>query len=283
MRGGFCRYAVDAEWLVPHFEKMIYDNALLLDLLGNVWKSTHDELLKDRIEKTVNWLFKEMLTGTSDEVGDEAGDGMGDSSAAFAASLDADSEGEEGKYYVWTTAELSSLLGENYSTFAHTYRVTDAGNFSEGGAVNILNRLPPSLLNEGFSEEAEHAQSLSILARAQSLRTPPGRDDKILADWNGLVIAALARLAPVFQNKDWLDKAEQAFAGILQNMSYEDGDFLKLAHAARGDSRLDVSMAEDYANMIDAALSLFSATGKADYLTTGEALIKTLEGFMQIV
>ena len=271
VRGGFCRYAVDAEWLVPHFEKMIYDNALLLDLLGNVWKSTHDEMFKDRIEKTVKWLFKEMLTGTSD--------GVGDDNTAFAASLDADSEGEEGKYYVWTTAELRSLLGENYSAFAHTYRVTDEGNFSEGGAVNILNRLPPSLLNEGFSEEAEHTQSLSILARAQSLRTPPGRDDKILADWNGLVIAALARLAPVFQNKDWLDTAEKTFEGILQNMSYEDGGFLKLAHAARGDSRLDVSMAEDYANMIDAALSLFSATGKADYLTTGEALNKTLEEF----
>jgi uncharacterized protein YyaL (SSP411 family) len=93
------------------------------------------------------------------------------------------------------------------------------------------------------------------------------------------VIAALARLAPVFQNKDWLDTAEKTFEGILQNMSYEDGGFLKLAHAARGDSRLDVSMAEDYANMIDAALSLFSATGKADYLTTGEALNKTLEEF----
>ena len=84
VRGGFCRYAVDAEWLVPHFEKMIYDNALLLDLLGNVWKSTHDEMFKDRIEKTVNWLFKEMLTGTSD--------GVGDDNTAFAASLDADSE-----------------------------------------------------------------------------------------------------------------------------------------------------------------------------------------------
>ncbi len=112
-----------------------------------------------------------------------------------------------------------------------------------------------------------------------NLRTPPGRDDKILADWNGLVIAALARLAPIFQNKNWLDKAEEAFEGVLHIMSYEDAGFIKLAHAVRKDSRLNVSMAEDYANMTDAALALFSATGRADYLSTAETLIKTLEHF----
>ena len=271
VRGGFCRYAVDAEWLVPHFEKMIYDNALLLDLMGSVWKSTHNEMVKDRIEKTVGWLFNEMLINTSDIT--QSGD------VAFTASLDADSEGEEGKYYVWSVAELKSLLGENFSTFAHTYRVTTPGNFPEGGAVNILNRLPPSLLNDGFDEEFQHTQSLNILAQAQSLRTPPGRDDKTLADWNGLIIAALARLAPVFQNINWLDIAAAAFAGILNTSSYEDDGFLKLAHAARGEARLDVSMAEDYANMADAALALFSATGRADYLTTAEKFIKTLESF----
>ena len=271
VRGGFCRYSVDAEWLVPHFEKMIYDNALLLDLMGGVWKSTHDGVLKDRIEKTVGWLFNEMLISTTNKA---QGNNI-----AFAASLDADSEGEEGKYYVWTTTELASLLGDNFSAFARDYRVTDAGNFPEGGDVNILNRLPPSLNNDNFEEEAQHAQSLDILARAQNLRTPPGRDDKILADWNGLVIAALARLAPIFQNKNWLDKAEEAFKGILHIMSYEDAGFIKLAHAARKDSRLNVSMAEDYANMADAALALFSATGRADYLSTAETLIKTLEHF----
>ena len=139
--------------------------------------------------------------------------------------------------------------------------------------------MPPSLNNDNFEEEAQHAQSLDILARAQNLRTPPGRDDKILADWNGLVIAALARLAPIFQNKNWLDKAEETFEGVLHIMSYEDAGFIKLAHAARKDSRLNVSMAEDYANMADAALALFSATGRADYLSTAETLIKTLEHF----
>ncbi|EJW21068.1 hypothetical protein IMCC14465_08640 [alpha proteobacterium IMCC14465] len=287
IRGGFSRYSVDEEWLVPHFEKMIYDNGLILDLMGNVWKSTRDPMLTDRISKTVDWLLDDMLTNATNNSTDGAAalskDDTPKPPAAFAASLDADSEGEEGKYYVWTVAELTSLLGENFPDFARTYRVTDAGNFPEGGGagdnVNILNRLPPSLHNEGFDEEARHAQSLNILAQAQALRTRPERDDKILADWNGLVIAALARLSPVFQNKKWLETAERAYRDVMQTMSYEEGGCLKLAHAARGESKLNISMAEDYSNMADAALALFSATGTASYLASAEALTKTLEQF----
>ena len=130
--------------------------------MGGVWKSTHDGVLKDRIEKR-RW-FNEMLVTTTNKA-------QGNNNA-FAASLDADSEGE-GKYYVWTTTGWH-LLGDNFSAFARDYRVTDAGNFPEGGDVNILNRLPPSLNNDNFEEEAQHAQSLDILARAQNLRTPPG-------------------------------------------------------------------------------------------------------------
>lgn len=273
--GGFCRYSVDAEWLVPHFEKMLYDNALLLDLMGRVWKTTRNPMLAHRIEKTVSWLASDML----------APDG------AFAASLDADSEGEEGKYYVWRVDELASLLGENFSAFARDYNVTEKGNFHEPGGpdpaaghqgANILNRLPPGRQWESFETEKRHFPALDILAKAQRLRVPPGRDDKILADWNGLVIAALARLAPAFGRGDWLELAQKSFDKILEIMSFRDpsgSGCLMLSHAARGGNRLNVSMAEDYANMADAALALFSATGNRRCLSAAEDLVRTLRRY----
>ena len=181
--GGFARYSVDALWLVPHFEKMLYDNAQLLGLLADVSADTHNRLFAARARETVGWLEREMLVED-----------------AFASSLDADSEGEEGKYYVWQAAEIDRALGADAAAFRLAYGVTDGGNW-EGSTV--LNRLHQPSLLAPEQEDALRASADRLLAvRAQRVR--PGRDDKVLADWNGPMIAALAKAGAVFDEPAWL-------------------------------------------------------------------------------
>src|SRR5690606_38245367 len=129
--GGFARYSVDERWLVPHFEKMLYDNALLVELLTLVWQDTRTPLFEQRVRETVGWVLREMIAP-----------GEGDT-AAFAASHDADSEGEEGRFYVWTEAEIDALLGPDAPLFKRTYDVTAAGNFEGRNILNRLHALEP--------------------------------------------------------------------------------------------------------------------------------------------
>ncbi|HVX37165.1 MAG TPA: thioredoxin domain-containing protein [Hyphomicrobium sp.] len=242
--GGFARYSVDEFWLVPHFEKMLYDNALLIDLLTEVWRETQDPLFKARIAETVAWLEREMIG--------EAG--------GFAASLDADSEGEEGKFYVWSAAEIEDVLGaEDAAFFSRVYGVTPDGNF-EG--QTILNRLG-SLALLSNEEEARLAELRAKLLERRASRIRPGWDDKILADWNGLMIAALSRAAVVFERADWLALAERAFDCIVTKLAAPDG---RLFHAYRNGLAKAPATASDYANMTWAALRLFAATGSERYL-----------------
>ena len=190
--GGFARYAVDERWLVPHFEKMLYDNALLTDLMCEAYRETANPLYAARIDETVGWLLREMVA-----------DG-----GAFAASLDADSEGEEGKFYLWSRAEIADVLGEtDAAVFAAAYDVTEAGNW-EGR--NILNRLHNPMLGLPADEKALREMRGKLLAR-RSHRTRPGWDDKVLADWNGLMIAALVHAAKVMDRPEWLTAAARAF------------------------------------------------------------------------
>ncbi len=171
--GGFSRYSVDERWLAPHFEKMLYDNALLIDLMCEAYREDRNELYKVRIEETVDWLLREMIA--------EGG--------GFAASLDADSEGEEGKFYVWSKAEIVEVLGEaDAKTFAEIYDVTGEGNW-EGHT--ILNRLHTLELRSPEEEKSLAAMRAKLLERRAG-RIRPGWDDKVLADWNGLMIAALS-------------------------------------------------------------------------------------------
>ena len=169
--GGYARYATDARWLVPHFEKMLYDNAQLIDLLTLVWQDDTNGLYAMRVAETIDWAAREMLTAEG----------------AFASSLDADSEHEEGKFYVWSEAEIDRLLGERAQRFKPLYDVTAAGNW-EGHT--ILNRLHHLALADPATE-AELAACRAILFHAREERVHPGLDDKVLADWNGLMIAAV--------------------------------------------------------------------------------------------
>jgi len=250
--GGFARYAVDALWLVPHFEKMLYDNAQLLALLADAWADTHNPLFAARAAETVGWLEREMLVGD-----------------AFASSLDADSEGEEGKYYVWDAAEIDRLLGPDAERFRLAYGVTDQGNW-EGRTV--LNRLHQPGLGPP-EEEARLRAAADVLLRVRQERVPPARDDKILADWNGLMIAGLARAAAVFDRADWLGRAERAFAFVCQNMA--DGDHL--AHSWRDGRTLQLAFLDDYVQMAAAALALFEHTGRSDYIDQARRWIGVLD------
>jgi hypothetical protein len=247
--GGFSRYSVDERWLVPHFEKMLYDNAQLLELLALAFQRDGNALFAQRARETVGWLKREMTT--------EEG--------AFCASLDADSEGEEGKFYVWSKNEIIELLGpEAGEFFARHYDVTDGGNF-EGH--NILNRLkrphpnPPPHAGEGKEGEADEtrlAQLRTILLDARGGRVRPGLDDKVLADWNGLTIAALVNAGIILDQPDWIAMARRAFDFIAKNMTKGD----RLGHSYRAGKVLFPGLASDFAAMIRAALALYEATGE---------------------
>ena len=258
--GGFARYAVDTHWLVPHFEKMLYDNAQLLDLLTWLWQDTENPLYERRARETVAWLEREMMAEQSSG---------GPACGGFASSLDADSEGEEGRFYVWQEAEIDALLGEDAAAFKQAYGVTPHGNW-EG--KTILNRSH----DEGLAapdEEARLEAMRTKLLEARAGRVRPGWDDKVLADWNGLMIAALARSAEAFGEPGWLAMAERTFAFVCEEMTVEG----RLRHAWRhGEARHPATL-EDYANLADAALALHEVTGKSGYLSQATAWIEVLD------
>ena len=241
--GGLMRYATDDVWLVPHFEKMLYDNALLLDLLATV--GPHDDptgLAATRADEVVAWLETEMA----------APDG------GFAASLDAESAGEEGGFYTWTADAVEAVLGADAPFFRRHYDVPEGGNWA--GRV-ILRRLTPPA--DPPTEEALAAARARL--RAERDRRPrPARDDKVLADWNGLAIAALARAGLTFGRPRWVALAREAFDSVRRLL--EDGAG-RLDHGYRAGQRKGPGFLEDHAAMADAALALHEATGDAAFVT----------------
>ncbi len=240
--GGFSRYSVDERWLVPHFEKMLYDNAQLLELLAIAHKRSGKILYRQRAHETVAWLRREMTTAEG----------------AFSASLDADSEGEEGKFYVWSLAEVMQTLGaEDGAFFARHYDVTPDGNFEGHNILNRLNRQPRDA-NDERRLTALRAKLLAVRDR----RVRPGLDDKVLADWNGLMIAALANAGLMFDEPPWVEMAARAFDFIAHAMTRGD----RLGHSWRQGQLKFPGLASDFAAMIRAALALYEATGRRNYL-----------------
>ncbi|MEA2758283.1 MAG: uncharacterized protein QOH65_896 [Methylobacteriaceae bacterium] len=241
--GGYSRYSVDERWLVPHFEKMLYDNAQILDLLAAAYADTKRPLFCQRARETVAWVEREMTTG----------DG------AFCASLDADSEGVEGKFYVWHVDEIERILGAaNAEFFAQFYDVTPRGNWHHeqtGDHVTILNRLNAP---EASEEDEQRLTALrAMLFAAREERPRPHLDDKVLADWNGLMIAAIARSALIFERPEWLKKAARAYSFIRETMRDPSGaDGEKLAHSWRNGAMVFPGFALDHAAMARAALAL---------------------------
>jgi uncharacterized protein len=252
--GGFSRYSVDERWLVPHFEKMLYDNAQLLELLALAFARSRRSLFRERARETVEWLAREMTTAEG----------------AFCASLDADSEGEEGKFYVWSRAEIEQSLGpEDGAFFASHYDVTAEGNF-EGH--NILNRLR-DLGPRDPDIEARLASLRAKLLAVRDKRVRPGLDDKILADWNGLMIAALANAGIPFDEPAWIHMAKRAFASVAGTMTRGD----RLGHSWRDGKLIFPGLASDFAGMIRAALALHEATADRAYLDRALAWQKAFD------
>jgi len=252
--GGFARYSTDARWLVPHFEKMLYDNAELVELMTLVWQETKKPLYRDRIAETLGWVSREMLTP-------EGG---------FASSLDADSEHEEGKFYVWSEAEIEAVLGERAALFKCFYDATPEGNW-EG--KTILNR---SSDPERSDEETERdlAACRALLLQARTSRVRPGWDDKVLADWNGLMIAAMANAGLVFERQEWIETARHSFDFICREMTGADG---RLMHSWRAGRARHPASVDDYANLSRAALALHEATGNDNLLTRARNWVAILD------
>ncbi|NIK48525.1 thioredoxin domain-containing protein [Variibacter gotjawalensis] len=260
LAGGFSRYSVDERWLVPHFEKMLYDNAQLIDLLAASHARTSNPLFTRRVSETIGWLDREMKQR----------------GGAFAASLDADSEGEEGKFYVWSRDEITALLGADAAAFSDFYDVTLGGNFEGHNILNRLNALSRASSSTAAQDDADSPaiQLLrSKLLTAREKRIRPGLDDKILADWNGMMIAALVRAATVWSKPDWLALAKAAYDFVRSDMNRDN----RLGHSWRDGKLLFPGLASDHAQMARAAIALYDATQDRAYLDQAEAWQDTLE------
>jgi uncharacterized protein len=244
--GGYARYSTDAQWLVPHFEKMLYDNAQILELLALAHSLWPDPTFAERAHETVDWLMREMRVGD-----------------AFAASLDADQDGEEGLFYVWDEEEVDTALGDAARRFKTAYDVTRGGNWEDR---TVLRRITPCGSPE---EEAGLAVSRAKLFALRESRSTPGRDDKVLADWNGLTIAALARAGAVFAEPGWLATARAAFDFIMTKLRGPDK---RLLHAWREGHPGARAILDDYASIARAALALFEASGEPGDLEAARRL-----------
>ena len=254
LAGGIARYATDARWLIPHFEKMLYDNAQFVSLASRAHLAQSSELFSKRVHDTIGFMLSDMMTEAN----------------LFTSSYDADSEGEEGKYYTWTREEVEAALPPDLSTpFTKHYDITPAGNF-EG--KNILNRLgSPAVLDASTEQQLSKAKNILLALRRQ--RVPPLHDDKILADWNGLAITTLAEAALVFGNPEWLTTASKSFAANITTF-WKDG---LLWHSHRLGQTKHRATAHDYAHLIEAALSLASIGADEKTLRTAVVLTKAFE------
>jgi uncharacterized protein YyaL (SSP411 family) len=230
--GGFARYAVDATWTVPHFEKMLYDNALLARTYLHGWQISGDERFRRVCRETLDWVLRELR-------GPEGG---------FCSALDADSEGVEGKFYVWTVEELRDTLGPSLAEQAISYfGATERGNFEHGTNVLTAHGQVPEAL----------PQIRSKLLEVRSRRTPPGLDDKRLTAWNALMVSALAETGAVLGERTYLDAATACASFLLSEL--RDGDDRLLRTWKDGRARLDAYL-EDHAFLLDGLITLYEST-----------------------
>jgi hypothetical protein len=250
--GGFHRYSVDARWVVPHFEKMLYDNAQLARIYLHAWQKTGTPLFRAIAEETLDYVVREM---TSPQGG-------------FYATQDADSEGEEGKFYVWTPGQIRDVLGEEADRFIAAYGVTEGGNF-EGKTI---------LTFDGTVEEREAlADARQRLWETREERVHPGRDEKVLASWNGLMLAAFAEAARALERDDYREIAEGNAAFVLQEMKTAEN---RLRHTWKdGTSRVNGYL-EDYAYLMEGLIELYQTTFDPDwYLAARDMAEAMIEHF----
>jgi uncharacterized protein YyaL (SSP411 family) len=262
--GGFHRYSTDARWLVPHFEKMLYDNALLSRLYLHVYQQTKNDFYRRIAEETFDYVLREMT--------DERG--------GFYSTQDADSEGHEGKFFVWTVSEVKEVLGEeDGELFCAFYDVTEAGNF-EGKNILRVSRSVEEIAKLAGTTTARLREALERgrreLFEVRERRVKPDRDEKILTAWNGLMLASFAEAAAILERDDYKEAAEKNANFLLENLR-RDG--LLLRTFKDGQSKLNAYL-EDYSFLIDGLVMLYQATGRLRWLEEARALAdKMIEEF----
>jgi uncharacterized protein YyaL (SSP411 family) len=252
--GGVFRYCTDERWLVPHFEKILSDNAQIIDLLTLVWQFNRNNLSRDTVRDTIGWMLREMKVGEG-----------------FAAALTADSEGEEGKYYLWSEAEVDAALkGTFVQRFKTVYNIRREGNINGRSILHRIGSPVPYPLPE--ADDALVAKQRQLLLAERQTRTPPMRDDKVLADWNGYTITALVNAGAAFKNNEWISQAIRTFDFIVK--THGDGD--RLYHSWRDGKRSTLGFADDYASMARAALALWEVTSEKRFLDHAKRWTNTL-------
>lgn len=258
--GGFHRYTVDAIWLTPHFEKMLYDNAQLARIYLHLFQITKDEFYKRIAVETLEYVRREML----------------DANGGFYTAQDADSEGVEGKFFVWTPTEIEEILGEtDAAVFNFFYDVSEDGNFEEKNILNVKNSLRETaeVLNiseEKLKETLERGREK--LFKEREKRIKPFRDEKVLTAWNGLMLATFAEASAILDDKDYLEIARQNADFILENLQ-KDGWLLR--SWKDGQAKLNGYL-EDYANFADGLIELFQVSGEGTYLKEAKLLADVL-------
>ena len=253
--GGFCRYSVDGEWVVPHFEKMLYDNALLARTYLHAWQVTGRERYRRITLETLGWALAEMANGKG----------------GFHASLDADSEGVEGLFYTWTTKELDQVLGPLSSRGRELFGVTDQGNFEGRTVLTIPDGIPPG------SFQAEDAEVRQLLLEARQERVRPALDDKAVCSWNALMVSALAEAGAMLGRPDFTEAAERCAAFVWDRMRDRHGGLLRVWREGRADVP---AFLEDYAFLLEALLDLYEATFDPAWFQRAEGIAEDLlEGF----
>jgi uncharacterized protein YyaL (SSP411 family) len=264
--GGFARYSTDADWHVPHFEKMLYDNAQLMELYARGWQITGNPMYRDVVYETHEFIQRELSS----------------SEGGFYAALDADSEGEEGKYYVWALAEIEKVLGKEAALFSGYYNITEQGNWENG--KNILFRQKRDaeiaekqrLTEKELNESIEHGKKL--LLKERSMRIAPGLDDKILTSWNALMARAYAYSYQAFADPEFLEIALKS-ARFLENNAI--GDDLQMTRNFKNGKSSIPAFLDDYAFTISAFIEIYRSTFNESWLIKAEALTDyTLEHFL---
>ena len=258
--GGFCRYSVDEEWMIPHFEKMLYDNGPLLTLCCDAWRITGEPVFRSAAVATANWVVREMQSPAG----------------GYYSTLDADSEGEEGKFYVWDREEVADRLTANeYAPFAAIYGLDRAPNF-EGQWHLHGYRTPAEAVRDLELTQAQVAERLAAARRkrlaARGERVRPGRDEKILTAWNGLMIKGMARAARVLERTEYLDSAQRALDFIRARL-WRQG---RLLAVCKDDKAHLTAYLDDYAYLIDALLELLQVRWRREDLELALELAEVL-------
>ena len=260
--GGFCRYSTDAHWLAPHFEKMTYDNALLLVVLSEAYHLTKDPEYKQVAVQTVDFMKRELMSEQN----------------GFYAALDADSEGEEGKFYSWTKHEFDEVLQEDAAIMADWFDVTAEGNWEEVNILRTKKSIEIFCAAHGLSKEdasTKIRKSVDLLLSARNKRTRPGTDDKVILSWNALFNDALTKAAIAFEEPEWLDLARMNMK-LLLSVFQADGEIAWLHTYKNGQAKYPAFL-DDLAYLVQALISLYEPTGDLDYLEQARTIIQYLQ------